>query len=113
MNDHDWVMEFPAAITVCDEDGVIVAMNNLAEKNLEPDGGRKLIGSNLLDCHPEPSRTKLVSMLATGKKHIYTIEKKGVKKMILQSPWFKNNQYAGFVELSFEIPFELDHFVRS
>jgi len=52
-------------------------------------------------------------MLAAGEKNIYTIEKNGVKKLIYQSPWYQNGKYAGFVELSLEIPFEMPHFIRS
>ncbi len=36
-----------------------------------------------------------------------------LKKMIFQTPWYKNGTYAGFMELSLEIPFEMPHFVRS
>jgi hypothetical protein len=42
-------------------------------------------------------------------KNVYTIEKNGVKKLIYQSPWYYNGEYAGFVELSLEIPFEMEH----
>lgn len=52
-------------------------------------------------------------MLEMQKKNIYTIEKDGVKKLIYQSPWYKDGQYAGFVELALEIPFEMPHFVRT
>ena len=113
MSENEWIKEFPAAITVCDEEGILLEMNDRAAKTFESDGGRKLIGSNMLDCHPEPSRTKTELLLATGEKNVYSIEKNGVKKLIYQSPWYKNGQYAGFVELSLEIPFELPHFIRS
>lgn len=113
MTDHEWIKEFPAAITVCDPQGVILAMNDRAASTFEADGGYALIGSNLLDCHPDPARGKVELMLAAHEKNVYTIEKKGVKKLIHQSPWFKDGQYAGFVELSLEIPWELPHFVRS
>ena len=53
-------------------------------------------------------------LLATREKNVYTIEKNGIKKMIYQSPWYRNGEYAGFVEFSFELPFEeLPHFVRA
>lgn len=113
MNELDWVKEFPAAITVCDEDGIIVEMNDKAAKTYENDGGRKLIGSNMLDCHPDAARTKTEHLLAAREKNVYTIEKNGIKKLIYQSPWFRNGEYAGFVEFSLEIPFELPHFIRS
>ncbi len=113
MAEHVWVDEFPGAITVCDVQGIILEMNTQAEKSFEEDGGRKLIGSNVLDCHPEPARTQLQQMLAAGQRNIYTIEKKGQKKLIYQVPWFKDGKYAGFVEVSLVIPFEMPHFVRS
>ncbi len=113
MHEHEWINEFPAAITVCDENGIILEMNDKSAKTFEPDGGRGLIGTNMLDCHPEPARTKTEWLLASREKNVYTIEKNGVKKLIYQSPWFKNGKYAGFVELSLEIPFEMPHFIRS
>ena len=113
MNELDWVKEFPAAVTVCDEEGIIIEMNDKSAKTFETDGGRKLIGSNVLDCHPEPARSKTERLLTAREKNVYTIEKNGVKKLIYQSPWYRNGEYAGFVELSLEIPFELPHFIRS
>lgn len=110
---HEWIKEFPAAITVCDKNGVLLEMNDKAAKVFESDGGYKLIGSNMLDCHPEPARSKADRLLAAKEKNVYTIEKKGIKKFIYQSPWFIDGEFAGFVELSLEIPYELPHFVRS
>ena len=113
MEQHDWIKQFPGAIIVCDCKGVILAMNDRAAKTSESDGGYTLIGKNLLDCHPEPARSKVEKLLEACEKNIYTIEKNGVKKLIYQCPWFEDGQYAGLVELSLEIPFEMGHFVRS
>jgi transcriptional regulator with PAS, ATPase and Fis domain len=113
MNGPDWIKEFPAAVTVCDQKGIILDMNDKAAQGYEKDGGRALIGRNLLDCHPEAARSKTQALLASGEKNIYTIEKNGIRKLIYQSPWFENGEYAGFVELSLEIPWEMPHFVRS
>jgi transcriptional regulator with PAS, ATPase and Fis domain len=110
---HRWVEEFPGAVTVCDGAGVILAMNRqAAERVFAADGGRDLIGQNVLDCHPEPSRSKLADMLRDRTVNVYTIEKNGVKKLIYQAPWFADGEYAGFVELSMEIPFDLPNFIR-
>jgi transcriptional regulator with PAS, ATPase and Fis domain len=109
----EWVNEFPAAIIVCDEQGIIVEMNERAAHNYARDGGRALIGKSVLDCHPEPARTKLQQLLETQQKNVYTIEKNGVKKLIYQSPWYREGKFAGLVELSLEIPFEMPHFVRA
>ena len=112
MSHNDWIHEFPAAITVCDRQGIILEMNARSIQAFQDEGGAKLLGTNALDCHPEPARSKMRDLLASGQKNVYTIEKKGVKKLIFQSPWYLEGQYAGFVELSLEIPFELPHFVR-
>jgi len=47
------VKEFPGSVVVCDLEGIIQEMNDKAVKTFEADGGIKLVGSNLLDCHPE------------------------------------------------------------
>jgi len=104
-----WIREFPAAVTVCDRDGIILEMNDKSARTFASDGGYDLVGRNLLDCHPEPARTKLVGMLAGGRPNTYTIEKNGLKKLIHQTPWFRDGRYAGFVEFSFEIPVDLPH----
>ena len=57
-----WVKEFAGAITVSDPDGIITEMNDKAARSFEEDGGRALIGKNMLDCHPEPARNKLAEL---------------------------------------------------
>ena len=113
MTDHAWIKEFSTAITVCDAEGIILEMNDKAAKTFEADGGYELIGSNMLDCHPGLSRQKTERLLAARVKNVYTIEKNGIKKLIYQSPWYKEGEYAGFVEISLEIPAEMPHFIRS
>ena len=107
-----WAKEFPGEVTVCDAAGVILEMNDRAAASFEKQGGRALVGTNLLDCHPEPSRTKVQEMLASGKANVYTIEKGGVRKLVYQAPWRENGQYRGLVEISLVLPDPLPHFVR-
>jgi transcriptional regulator with PAS, ATPase and Fis domain len=112
MDNNAWVKEFPGAVTVCDVEGRIVGMNDKSVETFADDGGAKLIGRNVLDCHPEPSRSELKGMLESGRTNVYTIRKKGKKKLIYQSPWYKAGRYAGFVEISVEIPWDMPHFDR-
>ena len=112
METNAWVNEFQGAVTLCDPQGIILEMNDKSAKTFEADGGRNLIGTNLFDCHSEASRAKLAAMIAEQRSNVYTIEKKGVKKLIYQSPVYEHGVYAGFVEISLEIPFEMPHFVR-
>jgi transcriptional regulator with PAS, ATPase and Fis domain len=109
---NEWVKEFQAAITVCDQDGIITEMNDKSLAVYKDDGGEKLIGTNLLNCHPEPAKTQLYKMLKEGITNSYTIEKNGKKKMIYQSPYFVDSVYSGFIEISIEIPFKMPHFLR-
>ena len=104
------------AITVCDAEGNVLDMNqHSADVNSH---GHKIIGNNLMDCHPEPAKTKLKGLLEHHQLNAYTIEKtladgSKVKKLIYQTPWWKEDgQFGGLIEYSIEIPFEMPHFVR-
>jgi transcriptional regulator with PAS, ATPase and Fis domain len=110
--DQGWTQEFLGAITVCDRKGIILEMNDRSVKTFADQGGKKLIGSNLLDCHSELSRGKVERLLKTQQKNVYTIEKDGVRKLIYQAPWYHGGAFAGLVELGLEIPTEMPHFVR-
>lgn len=113
MSDQPWFEEFPGAITVCDPTGIILEMNAQAAKSFADDGGKSLIGKNLLDCHPEPARSKTKRLLENRQKNVYSIEKNGVKKLVYQTPWYSEGKFAGLVELVLEIPFAMPHFVRA
>jgi PAS domain S-box-containing protein len=113
LSGHLWIKEFSGSIIVCDPDGIILEMNDKAAKGYESEGGLELIGSSVLECHPAKAREKVEEMLATREANIYTIEKKGLKKVVYQSPWYKDGQYAGIVELVLEVPFDMPHFIRS
>ena len=112
MSELPWVHEFSGAITVSDPDGIILEMNEKAAESFREQGGRDLIGTNMLDCHPEPARTKTRELLDSRRTNVYTIEKRGQKKLVFQAPWYSGEEYRGFVELVLEIPTETPHFVR-
>ena len=111
---NDWIKTAPIAVTVCDETGIITEMNGKAGKTFEKYGGLGLIGSNLLDCHPEPAKTRLKAMLTNPltPPNAYTIEKNGVKKLIYQFACPKDGKPGGMVELSLELPVNMPHFIR-
>lgn len=112
MNMQPWVREFPGAVTVCDARGIILEMNERAIRIFRDQGGAELIGRNVLDCHPEPARTKLQEMMVNGETNVYTVEKNGARKFIYQAPWYSDGQFAGIVELVLETPVTIPHFVR-
>ena len=112
MEKINWIKQFNEAITICNENGIIVEMNDKAIKSFEKDGGEKLLGTNVLDCHPEPSKTILKDLMQNKKTNIYTIEKNGVKKLIYQGPVYDGKDYRGIIEVVIEIPFDMPHFIR-
>ena len=109
---NDWQNGVKLAITICDKEGIITDLNDVAANTFRNYGGRELIGKKLQDCHPEPARTKVEDLLNNQKLNAYTIEKEGKKKLIYQTPYFEKDEFMGLVELSMEIPFEMQHFIR-
>lgn len=110
--DQDWVKEIPVAITITDTAGIIIEMNDKSAETFEKYGGKTLIGKKLMDIHPVKACAKIGEIIATKESNSYTIEKSGTKKLIYQTPWYKEGKYAGLVEISLEIPLDMPHFVR-
>jgi len=112
MEKFDYLNEAYFAVTVCDKDGIIKYMNQKSAATFAKDGGYELLGKSLLDCHPEPARSKLLDLLNSPRVNIYTIEKNDLKKMIYQTPWIENGEFKGMIELSLSLAGEIPHFVR-
>ena len=110
MNCFDWAEELSCAVTVCDKDGVVVYQNAKARKTFESYGD--VVGKNLKECHSAASMDKIEKMITAGASNSYTIEKKGVKKIIHQTPWHKDGILMGLVEFSIEIPENMPHYIR-
>ena len=101
--------ELPSmAITVSNKNGEIVDMNDRSVATF----GEGLIGKNLMDCHPERAKQVIASMIDNASSNAYTIEKNGEKKLIYQTPYYKDGEFAGLVEFSIVIPAQMPHFVR-
>jgi transcriptional regulator with PAS, ATPase and Fis domain len=108
----DWIEKLDGNVIVCDANAIVIYMNERAIANYEKDGGAALIGTNLMDCHGEKSRQMIMEIMDTHKNNVYTIEKRGKKKIIYQTPWMDGEVFKGIVELSLEIPFDMPHFIR-
>jgi len=108
----NWTDEFLGAITVCDREGIVVYMNERSKMQFAKSDEGILVGKSLIECHPEPARSHLMKMLTEPSPNSYTIEKKGIHKMIHQTPWMENGEFMGVVELSYEIPEQMPHHIR-
>ncbi len=87
-------------------------MNDRSCKTFEKDGGSKLIGRNLLDCHPEYASRMIENMLRQPRSNCYITEKNGKKKLVYQSPWFEKEEFMGRVEIAIELPENIPHHQR-
>ena len=98
------------AITVSDRDGNVVYQN---DSSLEVNGDAR--GRNLEQCHNPKSWEMIQHMLNDNVTNVYTISKKGKKKLIYQTPWYEDDaktMVAGLVEFSIILPEEMPHYVR-
>jgi transcriptional regulator with PAS, ATPase and Fis domain len=110
---NDYLKEVNVALTVCDLNGIILYMNEKAQKTFSAYGGAQLIGKSLFDCHKPSSVAKIKELLANNSTNAYTISKNGIKKLIYQTPWYENEQIAGLCEYSLEISEAMPHFIRN
>lgn len=109
---HGWAEGLPAAITVTDAEGKILAMNARSRETHARDGGGALVGTSVFACHPEPALTKTLELYRGQQPNHYTIRKDGQKKAIHQIPWYADGKFAGYVEISVPIPDSMPHFER-
>jgi len=106
------VEEYPGGIEVCDSAGIILELNKKAVESLRDEGGKKLIGSNLMDCHPEPAKSILKRLMKHQQTNVYTVKKGRVRKIVLQTPWYRKGKYQGFVEITLPITGKIPNIVR-
>jgi len=112
MQDHPWADFVPFAITLSDNEGKILDMNEKSMQTFAKDGGNMLIGKSLFDCHSPKDNRKIINLIENEKTNAYTIEREGKKKFIFQCPWYQDGKTAGLVEIIIPIPETLPHFNR-
>lgn len=94
----DWQEDYPAVVTVCDRDGIIIAMNKRSIEQFAERGGSELIGTSLFDCHPETANKIIRRQLQTHKANVYITSSKNGRRLVQQVPWYNNGTFAGLVE---------------
>lgn len=99
------------AITITDREGNFVFLNDKsADINAHGDT-QALIGKQVRLCHNDRSKA-IIERLFQGEKNVYTITKKGQRKLIYQVPWRVDGEVKGLVELSMVIPETMPHYNR-
>ncbi len=105
--DLQYFDEINSAVTVCDTGGIVLYQN---AKSVAVNGDVR--GKSLIPCHSERSREIIRRLVDEGGTNVYTIEKKGVHKLIYQTVWREDGEVRGLVEFSIETPSDMPHFVR-
>jgi transcriptional regulator with PAS, ATPase and Fis domain len=113
VDDLEWFEQLPCSVTVCDKKYTILYLNDKAAEVTSKEGGKALVGKNLMDCHPPRAQKKLKRVMTSGRPNVYTTERKGAKKLVYQCHWKKGGRVGGLVELSFELPSTVPNFVRT
>ena len=113
MGPVDWLDQIKVIISNCDEKGNTTFMNQRGSEIFAGSGGYHLIGKSMVNCHPEGAvREKFVNLLKSQKFNCYTIERKGKKMLVYQTPLFKDGVFVGYNEMILPIPETMPHFVR-
>ena len=124
----DYFKGINIAVTVSDKDGNVIYQN---DSSIDVNGDAR--GRNLEQCHNPKSWQMICHMLEANVSNVYTISKKGKKKLIYQTPWYEENgernpegltdrmggktengeqKPAGLVEFSIILPEEMPHYDR-
>jgi len=94
----DWQEDHPAAVTVCDTEGTIIAMNRRSIELFAKRGGAALIGTSLFSCHPESANEIIRSQLQTQQANVYITSRKSGSRLIQQVPWYRDGAFGGLIE---------------
>jgi hypothetical protein len=105
---EEWDVLAPCAVTVCDENGIVVRMNQPA-RDMFAQGRDILLGREALKCHPGGERDNFREIYQNPRSNCYTVDKPDGRKLVYQAPLYKDGVFSGFVELSFPVPEVIRH----
>jgi PAS domain-containing protein len=89
---------------VCDRRFRLTYMNRRAERLTRKYGGRRLLGTDLLGCHPPEAQIRLKRILASGRSSV-RIQRKGRTAFLTwDSVWTRNGRIGGLVEVHMRLP---------
>ncbi len=95
----DYFKSVPFSVTVCNLEGIVVYMNDASKYEYAADGGAELIGKSLIDCHPEPARSKLMALLEKPVENSY-VSRSGPRPLFIYDvPWIEDGLPLGIIEL--------------
>lgn len=113
MGPTEWLDQIDVIISSCDEGGITTFVNRRGNEVFAGSGGYQLIGKSMVDCHPAgPVREGFLKLMESRKLNCYTVERKGKKTLVYQTPLFQEGKFIGYNEMILPIPETMPHFVR-
>ena len=110
MENKDYFKGLNLAITISAKDGEILYQN---DESITVNGDAR--GRDLMGCHNERSQQIIRHLLDDAATNVYTISKKGKKKLIYQTSWYEDDAkqvVGGLIEFSIVLPDEMPHYDR-
>ena len=108
-----WLEKLPCSVMICDKNYKILYMNEMSAKDHAKDGGKKMVGTDLMDCHPLEAQAKMRKMLTSAQPNVYTMQWKKKKKLVYQCQWKRGRSVGGLFQLVFKIPEDIPNIVKS
>ena len=92
-----------SSIVICNLEHEIIYMNPAAAENYAGRGGKKLIGKNLLDCHNNESKEKIIKVVewfakSAGNNIIYTYHSDTQNKDVYMIALRDGDELIGYYE---------------
>ena len=110
MENKDYFKGLNLAITISAKEGEILYQN---DESITVNGDAR--GRDLMGCHNPHSQKIIQHLLDDAATNVYTISKKGKKKLIYQTPWYEDDAkhvVGGLIEFSIVLPDEMTHYDR-
>ncbi len=110
MENKDYLKGLNLAITISAKDGEVLYQN---DESITVNGDVR--GRNMMGCHNERSQQIIRHLIDDAATNVYTISKKGKKKLIYQTPWYEDDAkqiVGGLIEFSMVLPDEMPHYDR-
>lgn len=95
----EFLKEADIIVSVCDKDGIITYLNDKARYYFQEPDMPELLGSDIMDCHPEPSKSRFKEMMTTHETQSIIKGEGDKKRVIHQTPFYNKGVFEGYIEI--------------
>lgn len=103
----DWVLDSPAAISVCATEGTNIALGRQSTGNFRDNGGKQLIGTSLFAYHPERANAIIRRLQRGHTANTSVVKRKEKHQLVDLGPRYCDGIFAGLTETIIELPTDM------